>query len=107
MLDILKKTVYTGMGLAYMTTEKVQKIARDLADKAELSEEEGRKFTGELLEKSAEAKKAFESKTASVVESVMTKLRVPTRSEMDALEARVAELEAALKASGDESKTAK
>ena len=33
MIDALKKAVYTGMGLAYLTREKLEEAARKLAER--------------------------------------------------------------------------
>lgn len=101
MLDLLKKTAYTGLGLAFMTQEKIRDAARDLSQRAKLNEEEGRRFAEELNEKAKEARGQFEDRVAQAVQATMTKLRVPTADSLAAIEARLAAVEESLKAKGD------
>ena len=44
MLELMKKVVLTGLGAAAMTKEKVQEIAKELAEQATMSEKEGQEF---------------------------------------------------------------
>jgi polyhydroxyalkanoate synthesis regulator phasin len=63
MFDIIKKTMLTGVGLAAMTKDKVEELAKELAEKGKLSEKEGRDLVDELLKKSEQARKDLETKT--------------------------------------------
>jgi polyhydroxyalkanoate synthesis regulator phasin len=101
MLDLLKKTAYAGLGLAFMTQEKVRDVARDLSQKAKLREEEGRRFADELNEKAKEARDQFESRVTTAVECAMGKMRIPTTDHLAAIEARLAAVEEALKGKDD------
>ena len=58
MIDLIKKTMYLGVGLAYMTKEKVEEISQELIKKGELSATEGKEFIDDLTQKSEEARKA-------------------------------------------------
>ena len=51
MIDVIKKTMLMGVGLAAMTKDKVEEYARDLADSAKLSSEKGKKFVEEVVER--------------------------------------------------------
>lgn len=48
MFDIIKKVVLTGVGLAAMTKDKVEEVARDLAKKGKLTEKEGKELVDDL-----------------------------------------------------------
>jgi len=54
MFDIIKKVMLTGVGLAAMTKDKVEEVARDLAKKGKLTEKEGKELVDDLLKKSGE-----------------------------------------------------
>lgn len=101
MLDLLKKTAYTGLGLAFMTQEKVREVARDLSQKAKLSEEDGRKFADELDAKAKEARDQFEDRVAKAVAAAVAKLPSPCTGTLTAIEARLTAIEEALKAKAD------
>jgi polyhydroxyalkanoate synthesis regulator phasin len=46
MLDLLKKTILTGIGIASMTKDKVEELAKKIVKETKLSEEEGKKLRG-------------------------------------------------------------
>ncbi|MBT3288235.1 MAG: hypothetical protein HN849_09295 [Victivallales bacterium] len=105
MLDLLKKTAYTGLGLAYMTQEKVREVARDLSRKAKLSEEEGKRFAEELSAKSKEARNGLEERVASAVQKTLAKLNLPTAADLAALGERLTAVENSLKTEANEPTT--
>jgi polyhydroxyalkanoate synthesis regulator phasin len=102
MLELLKKTAYTGLGLAFMTQEKVREVAHDISQRAKLSEEEGRRFADELNAKSKEARDQFEDKVTCAVQAALAKLDVPSKSDLEALEKRLEAIEAAVKSKGSD-----
>lgn len=93
MLESLKKTLYAGIGLAFLTRDKIEDLAKKLAEEAKLSEPDGKKFMDEILRKSEEAKGAFDKAVSSAVGLALEKLDIPRRTDMKELEARVKALE--------------
>jgi len=71
MIDLIKKTMLTGIGLAVMTKDKVEDLSRELAK------------TGDLSEK---ARKELASQVEKQVKSTLQKLNIPTREEFLKLE---------------------
>ena len=95
MVELLKKSVYATIGIALMTREKAEEIGKKVAEEAQLSENEGKQFVDELLARAEETRSAFEKTVTKQVESVLHKINLPTRSEVEALELRLRRLEAA------------
>lgn len=93
MLDILKKGVFTGLGMISLTKDKVESLAKKLAEESKLSEEEGRKLVNEILSQSEEEKKKIEAKVEEIVASTLKKLDIPSREKMENLTKRIEELE--------------
>jgi polyhydroxyalkanoate synthesis regulator phasin len=93
MFDLIKKTVYAGMGLALMTKEKAEEVAKKLVEEAKLSEAEGKKVVDEMLKKSAEAKESLEKTIKDTIEGTLKKLDLPSNKKIADLERRLAELE--------------
>jgi polyhydroxyalkanoate synthesis regulator phasin len=93
MVELIKKTVLAGIGLAFMTKEKAEEAAKKIVMEAKIKEGEGKKFVEELIRKSEEAKKSVEKLVDSAVHTAVTKLDMPTRTEMKNLEDRIRELE--------------
>ena len=94
MLDFAKKSLYVGLGLATMTKDKLEAFAKDAAEYAKLSEDEGRKLA-EFLQ--AEAKKA-RANLRETVEGVVnaTAEKLPSKRRIERLERRIAAVEQAV-----------
>ncbi|MDG3007499.1 phasin family protein [Paludisphaera mucosa] len=97
MIDLIKKTLLTGVGLAVMTKDKVEELGRDLADQAKLGESEGREFVDNLMKQSENARGEFETRVNALVKKAVDGLNLAPKDELTKLQARVAELEAELK----------
>jgi polyhydroxyalkanoate synthesis regulator phasin len=93
MVDLLKKTVLTAVGLAVMTSEKIEEFGKKIAEDAKLSEQEGKQFVDELKKKGDETKQALEKLINEKVELALKALSIPTRSEFTNIEKRVAIIE--------------
>ena len=103
MFDLIKKTMLTGVGLASMTKDKLEAIAKEIAEKEKLSEKEGRDLVDDLLKKAEETKNAMERHIEKLVKDVMKKMNLATRDELSALRQEVEKLEEALKEKGTSS----
>ncbi|NLD94556.1 MAG: hypothetical protein GX639_18020 [Fibrobacter sp.] len=93
MVDLLKKSVLTAVGFAVMTSEKIEELGKKMAEDAKLSEQEGKQFVDELKKKGDDAKQALEKLINEKVELALKALSIPARSELNALEKRVALVE--------------
>jgi polyhydroxyalkanoate synthesis regulator phasin len=93
MIDLLKKTIYTGIGLASLSREKVTDLAKTLSDNLKLSSEEGQKLAQELLDKSSQAQKDLSDKIQSAVDQALAKADVARQSEVNDLLKRIEALE--------------
>jgi polyhydroxyalkanoate synthesis regulator phasin len=100
MLNLIKKTMLTGVGLAGLTKNKVEKLAKELAKKGKLSEKEGKKLVDDLLKKSEKARKDLEAQIEKVANNTMKKMNFATREDMLNLTKRIKNLERSLKVKG-------
>ncbi len=96
MIDIFKKTLYAGIGMAFLTKERIEEMASKLAEESKLSEAEGRKFVNEIINRSEEAKQGFEKTIQEAVDTAFRKLDLPRRSDVQRLEVRIEALESAI-----------
>lgn len=94
MKETLKKAFYVGLGVISLTKDKVEEWGKKLAEEANMSEEEGKKFYEELSEKAREAREKLEKNIDELVQKALKKSGAATKEEFDALAARVAALEA-------------
>jgi polyhydroxyalkanoate synthesis regulator phasin len=93
LFESLKRTLYAGVGLAFLTRDKIEEMGKRMAEEAKLSESDGKKFIDEILKKSEDAKTAFEKAVQSGVSAALEKLDIPRRADLKALETRVKALE--------------
>ena len=89
MFELIKKAMFTGLGVAYMTKEKIEELSKDLIEKGKLSEKEGKEFVEELKKKSEEAKKGAQEQIENVVNTTFKKMNVATQKDLDNLEERL------------------
>jgi polyhydroxyalkanoate synthesis regulator phasin len=94
MIDLIKKTLLTGVGFALLTKEKAEEMAKEIASQAKFSEQEGKEFIDSLMSQSEKARNDFQSKVEETVQAALKKLNLATRAEVDSLKAQVAELAA-------------
>ena len=102
MLDFAKKGLYVGLGIASLTKEKLEDFAKEFAEKAKMSEEEGRKFADYLADESKKGREGLKQMVETAVQGTVD--RLPYSRKIEKLEARVAVLEELLgKGAGSES----
>lgn len=91
-MDLIKKTLLTGIGLAYLTSEKIEEMGKKLIKEAEVSREEGEKFINDLQQQSEEARKKLKKQVREIVKKTLVELNLPTREEYDLLKDEVVAL---------------
>lgn len=93
MIDLLRKSVYTAIGLAMMTRERVEETAKRIAEDAKMGEAEGRRFVDDLVKKSDETRAALEEMVNQRVEQTLKKMNICTQKDLSELEKRIRKLE--------------
>lgn len=93
MIDFIKKSLLTGIGLALKTKDEAKSIAEDIADKLKLSEEEGNKFMDDMMKKYDEMWEDLEKRIEKRVNAVVDRMDLAKKSDLKELEAKIADLE--------------
>jgi len=96
MENLLKKAIYTGVGLVTVATEKMQETVTNLVDKGSISEEEGKKIVDDFVANLDEQKDKFEGRVSNIVNKIVNSVDLPSRSDFATLKSRIKELEAQL-----------
>jgi len=104
MLNIVKKSMLTGIGLALIAKDEVEELAKELVNKGKMSESEGSKFLEDLQKRYDETQKKLEDKVQRAVKEFMKKADVVTREELKGLKKEIRELKKAISEGGDSSK---
>ncbi|MGI6657258.1 MAG: phasin family protein [Desulfobulbus sp.] len=102
MKELLKNVLYTGVGAAFLTKEKIEELKNDLTDRGRMSQEEGKQFVDDLLNRSEKAREQLEAWIDKRVEERVARLNLATKDELAELRTRLDRIEDAL--SKEESK---
>lgn len=96
MKETLKNILYTGIGIAFLTRDKVEELKADLVEKGRISQEEGRQFVDDLLRRSEKARDQLDLWINKRVEERIEQFNLATRDELADLRRQVEELQVAL-----------
>jgi len=95
MFAFIKKSLLTGIGLTLMTKDKVEELGKELVERGEMSEKEGKEFIDELVKKSEKARKDLDAKIERLVQDALEKTNVATKRDIEKLVTRIEQLERA------------
>lgn len=98
MIELIKKAVYTGMGAASLTKDKLDEFSRELINVGKISEQEGEKLVNELRKKADESKESLRQQTESMVEATLQRMHLAKLTDVERLEREIAELRKELEA---------
>ncbi|WP_028582982.1 phasin family protein [Desulfogranum mediterraneum] len=96
MLETLKNALYTGIGTAFLTKEKIEELKGELVAKGKLTREEGKQFVDELAGKSEKAREQLDLWLNRRVEERVQQLDLATKDDLEELRRQVEELQVAL-----------
>ena len=100
MLEIVKKAMLTGIGMA---KDEMEDLAREAAEKGKMTEQDGKKFFSELQKRYEEVQGKLEERVEATVRDILKKMDVVTGEDLKAIKKEIRELK---KAIGKESDTA-
>ncbi len=93
MLDIIKKSIYLGLGAATATKETVETLVDELIEKGQLSREKKTGAVQEILDKIEKEEKEISDRIKSAVEKVVAEIGLPTQKNIQELRDRLDTLE--------------
>ena len=93
MIDLIKKTLLAGVGMTLMTADKVEQVAREIANAAQLSADKGQEFVDEAVARAKKGRQELEATVQRVVRQALEKANLPTRDDVAQLAARIEKLE--------------
>jgi len=93
MLDIIKKSIYLGLGATTVTKDKIETLIDELVEKGQLTKDDKPKVVQDILHKIEKEEKEIKTKIDSTVKETMNKIGIVAKSDYDILLKRVEELE--------------
>jgi polyhydroxyalkanoate synthesis regulator phasin len=97
MMDkIVRRALYTAVGIVAGTTERLQKAIDELVTRGKISAEEGKKVVDDVVKTTDHKKEEYEGKFKNLIDSVLSKLNLPQSDSHEKLEKRIKSLEVKL-----------
>lgn len=96
MKKLLKKLMYTGVGFASLTADRMKKAVDSLVSDGKISEEEGKRIIDDLKKNSEEKKAELEQKLDKLSGKLLKSFHLGSSKEIENLEDRISVLEALL-----------
>jgi polyhydroxyalkanoate synthesis regulator phasin len=95
MIEILKKTFMTGVGLAAKGWDEVEVLSKEIAQKAKMSEKEGSKFLKDMKKRYDDTQKKTGKYVENVVKDILKKMDIATAADVKALKKEIRQLKKA------------
>lgn len=93
-LDSFHKVLLAGMGAFNLAQEEIEDFVNKLVERGEVAEKDGRKFLNDLRDGQKKQTKKVEKEVDKRFEQVLDRLNIPTKSDIDTLNKKIAELTA-------------
>ena len=103
MFELVRKAMLMGIGALSLTKETAEKLAADLAQKGEVTEDEAKKLVDELIERGNKERAQIQATIEEHVQKLLAETGVATKSDIQALENRLASLEKQLRSPASKS----
>jgi polyhydroxyalkanoate synthesis regulator phasin len=100
MKELLQKAWLFGAGVFDFTKDKVEALVQDMVRRGEITQQESSEAVKQMLAKAQEAQQGLVAKVKELTKGAVDEIKVAKASDLEALEARVAALEEALKNRG-------
>jgi poly(hydroxyalkanoate) granule-associated protein len=96
MLDAARKVLLAGIGAVALAQEEIEEFVGKLIDRGEIAEKDGRKLINDIIEKRRkkveETADSAEEQLDKRIESLLDRMNVPTKSDIEALSAKIVTL---------------
>jgi len=89
MLDIIKKSIYLGLGFTAVTKEKVENLVDELIEKGQLARAEKPKAVQEILDEIEESKTVLKQKTNAVIAETLSGLGCATKKDIKEMKEKI------------------
>lgn len=97
MIDFIEKTMLAGFGALSLTQKKSEELLKEVKERIDLTEEEGKLLLSRLQDIAKENQKKFEDLAREEVHKAGSRMGFVAQEDFDALAKKVAKLEKLLK----------
>ncbi|MGD8389528.1 MAG: hypothetical protein PVG49_20445 [Desulfobacteraceae bacterium] len=93
MLEEIKRGLFAGIGAVLLTRDKVESVVERLVNEKKLSREEGQRLVDELVQTGEKQWSSLEDRVMETIRSGIDHLDIGRRTELEALQDRVENVE--------------
>jgi poly(hydroxyalkanoate) granule-associated protein len=90
--EATRKVLLAGMGAMALAQEEVEQFVGKLVERGEIAEKEGKKLVHEAMDKRKKETKKAEGELDKRMEELLARMNVPSKSDIDALSAKITAL---------------
>jgi poly(hydroxyalkanoate) granule-associated protein len=91
-LDSVHKVLLASIGAVVLAQEEIEDFVNKLIERGEIAEKDGRKMISEIMARRKKEAEKAEDQVNKRVEDVLSRMNVPTKTDIDALGEKVAVL---------------
>ena len=97
MIDLIEKTLLAGFGALSLTQKKSEELLKEIKERVDLTEEEGKRILARLQDAAKENQQKFEDLAREELRGAGSRMGFVPKADFDALAKRVTKLEKQLK----------
>jgi polyhydroxyalkanoate synthesis regulator phasin len=90
--DVTRKVVLASIGAVALAQEELEQFISKLVERGEIAERDGKKLVSEAMDKRKQETKKAESELDKRMEELLARMNVPSKSDIDALSAKITAL---------------
>ena len=90
--EATRKVVLASIGAVALAQEEVEQFISKLVERGEIAEKDGKKLVHEVMDKRKKETKKAEGEVDKRMEELLARMNVPSRSDIDALSAKITAL---------------
>jgi polyhydroxyalkanoate synthesis regulator phasin len=91
-LEATRKVLLAGIGAVALAQEEIEKFINQLIERGEIAEKDGKKLLKEVRDKRKKGAEKAEDEVTKRVETVLDRMNVPSKADIDALSKKISEL---------------
>jgi poly(hydroxyalkanoate) granule-associated protein len=92
LFEATRKVLLAGVGAMALAQDEVEEFVTRLVERGEIAEKDGKKLVRDLLERRKKETERAEAELDRRIGEVLHRMNVPTRSDVEALSAKIAAL---------------
>jgi poly(hydroxyalkanoate) granule-associated protein len=90
--EATRKVVLASFGAVALAQEELEQFVNKLVERGEIAEKDGKKLVREAMDKRKKETKKAESELDKRIEELLARMNVPSKSDIDALSAKITAL---------------